>query len=148
LRRKLPGSEVKVMKPSSTPTSSGPKVRKKSARAYGSTMAWSDASASCSSSAGVANGESFLPAAPRKSPITAMSGLKTFEDPGGGPAGSGSEAGSGTGTGSGDALGEGDGMGDGSWAAAVRTNDNGIKTDESRMRARDGDRRRIKDLAE
>src|SRR5689334_19081811 len=51
---------------------------KKSARAYGSTTAWNDASDSCISSAGCGS-VWFTPAAPRKSPITAMSGLKTFE---------------------------------------------------------------------
>src|SRR6476659_6724011 len=107
-------------------------------------MAWSDAFASCSSRDGVANGESFLPAAPRKSLITAMLGLKTFDEPGGGLAGFGMGTGSGIGAGSGDALGDGDGEEDGSWAAAVRMNDNGMRTHESTTRVRDGDRRRIK----
>jgi len=43
-------------------------------------MAWNEVSASCISSDGVANFESFLPTAPRKSPMTAISGLKTLED--------------------------------------------------------------------
>src|SRR6185369_3547224 len=51
---------------------------KKSARAYGSTTAWNDASDSCSSS-GDPGLTSLCPAEPRKSPITAMSGLKTFD---------------------------------------------------------------------
>ena len=44
-------------------------------------MAWNDVSASCSSSDGVARSLSFFPIAPRKSPMTAMSGLKTLEAP-------------------------------------------------------------------
>jgi hypothetical protein len=56
--------------------------------------------------------------------------------------------GGGGGAGSGDALGDGDGEGegegDGSWAAALRTNESGMRTHESTTRARDGDRRRIK----
>ena len=87
------------MKPSSTPTSSGAKTKKKSARAYGSTTAWKVASTSCSSSDGGANSESFSPMAPRKSPMTAMSGLKTFEV-GGGAAGGGDASGEGLGCGS------------------------------------------------
>jgi hypothetical protein len=51
---------------------------KKSARAYGSTIAWNVASASSRRSAGV-EVTSFLPAAPRKLPMTAMSGLNTFD---------------------------------------------------------------------
>ena len=39
-----PGSDVNVTKPSSTPTPSSPKDRKKSARAYGSTTAWKETS--------------------------------------------------------------------------------------------------------
>ena len=59
---------------------------KKSARAYGSTTAWNAASDSCISSAGVgltllAGSMLTLPAAPRKSPMTAMSGLNTFDAP-------------------------------------------------------------------
>ena len=79
-RRRSAGRDVKVMNPSSTPTSVGANTRKKSARAYGSTIACSDSSLSCISSDGVANCESFLPMAPRKSPMTAMSGLKTFDE--------------------------------------------------------------------
>ena len=45
---RLPGSDVNVMKPSSTSRPSGPAARKKSARAYGSTTAWNAASASVS----------------------------------------------------------------------------------------------------
>src|SRR5262245_43042469 len=72
------GSDVNVRKPSSMPAPSGPNVRKKSAFAYGSTTAWNDVSASFICSAG--DGSTvFLPAAPRKLPITAISGLNTFD---------------------------------------------------------------------
>src|SRR5262245_13602377 len=82
-------------------------------------MAWKVASASCISSEGVARSLSLLPTAPRKSPITAMSGLKTLEDAGAAPAGGadgGGASGSveGGGDGSGDGSGEGDGAGGGS----------------------------------
>src|SRR6185503_8092994 len=66
-------------------------------------MAWNEASVSCISNDGVANGETFLPAAPRKSAITAMSGLKTFDEaavPAGGSVG-GEEEGEGLGAGCG-----------------------------------------------
>src|SRR5260221_10718843 len=120
-------------------------------------MAWSESSASCSSRDGVANGESFLPIAPRKSPMTAMSGLKTLEDaapppytgkgPLGPPApsapGGTSVVAGGGATGSGDGLGDGEGEGTGSCAAAVRTNDTAIRTDESTTRTRRRDLRRI-----
>ena len=72
-----PGSSVSVAKPSSSSTPSSPNARKKSARAYGSTIAWNETSDSGISSAG--DGLiSLWPAAPRKLPITAMSGLKYF----------------------------------------------------------------------
>ena len=51
---------------------------KKSARAYGSTIAWNDASDSGSASAG-SGATALRPAKPRKFPITAMSGLKIFD---------------------------------------------------------------------
>ena len=66
------------MKPSSMSIPPGPTDRKKSARAYGSTIACNDASASFSSNAGIGL-TLFLPAAPRKLPMTATSGLKIFE---------------------------------------------------------------------
>ena len=75
--RKPPGRVGNVMKASSISASSGPKARKKSARAYGSTTAWSASSASSIWSDGCGS-TSFSPIAPRKLPMTAMSGLKTF----------------------------------------------------------------------
>src|SRR5205814_6286796 len=73
-----PGRLVNVTNPSSISTPSSPNETKKSARAYGSTTAWNDASDSCICSAG--SGLMVLrPTAPRKSPMTAISGLKTFE---------------------------------------------------------------------
>src|SRR6185503_21130862 len=99
-------------------------------------MAWKVASASCSSSEGVARSLSLLPMAPRKSPITAMSGLKTLEEAGpytgsgpdgppappapggtstgGGGGASGDGEGDGPGVGDADGDGSGDGEGDGS----------------------------------
>src|SRR6266849_4126464 len=100
-------------------------------------MAWNEASASCSSREGVARPLSFFPIAPRKSPITAMSGLKTFDEagpytgsgpegppapaaPGGTSVGGGAAGGSGDGDGSGGggfwASGTGDGAGSLDWA--------------------------------
>jgi hypothetical protein len=43
-------------------------------------MAWSEASASCSSRDGVANGESFLPMRAQEVADHGDVGLKTFED--------------------------------------------------------------------
>jgi hypothetical protein len=77
------GSVGNVMKPSSISAPSGEKARKKSARAYGSTTAWNVVSTSSRSSEGGASGESLWPAAPRKFPMTAMSGLKTLAPLGG-----------------------------------------------------------------
>src|SRR5437762_11501735 len=100
-------------------------------------MAWNEASASCISSDGVARSLSFFPIAPRKSPITAMSGLKTLDEagpyegsgpegppapaaPGGTSIGGGAAGGSGDGDGSGEggfwASGTGDGAGLLDWA--------------------------------
>ena len=67
------------MKPSSSATSSGPTVTKKSARAYGSTTAWKESSDSCMLSDGSPPPGDW-PATPTKFPIAAMSGLKIFED--------------------------------------------------------------------
>ena len=53
-------------------------TRNTSARAYGSTTAWNVTSASCISSEG-ADSIVFSPVVPMKFPMTAMSGLKTFE---------------------------------------------------------------------
>src|SRR5437762_3748366 len=91
-------------------------------------MAWNEASASCISSDGVARSLSFFPTAPRKSPITAMSGLKTLDEagpytgrgPDGPPAPAapggtsvGGAGASGDGSGDGEGVGSGDGDGDG-----------------------------------
>ena len=73
-----PGSVGNVMKPSSISSPSGDAARKKSARAYGSTIAWKLISASLRRSAGI-GATVFRPAAPMKFPITAMSGLKIFD---------------------------------------------------------------------
>ena len=51
---------------------------KKSARAYGSTTAWKEASASRRES-DCTGRTSFLPPTPTKLPITAISGLKIFD---------------------------------------------------------------------
>ena len=73
-----PGSAGKVRYPSSTATPSSPNARKKSARAYGSTIACSDISDSGKANAG-SGFTPFFPATPSKLAMTAMSGLKTFE---------------------------------------------------------------------
>ena len=84
-----------VMYPSSRLTSSWPNDTKKSARAYGSTTAWKDTSASLSWIEG--DGDTGLdPAVPSRLPMTAMSGLNTFDETGdstgGGAAGGGAAA--------------------------------------------------------
>jgi hypothetical protein len=74
-----PGSDVKVTNPSSSSTPDSPNERKKSARAYGSTAAWNEASVSRISNA-FDGSTGFLPPTPRKLPITAISGLNTLDD--------------------------------------------------------------------
>src|SRR4051812_35602165 len=75
-------------------------------------MACSESSLSCISSEGVANWDSFLPIAPRKSPMTAMSGLKTLEDPAGAGVGA-------SGGGGGSAVGDGEGSGEAAGVSGV-----------------------------
>ena len=88
--RSPPGTVGNVMKPSSRLAPSSPNETKKSPRAYGSTTAWNDTSASLNWSDG--DGDTgFDPAVPRKLPMTAMSGLKTFEDCAGAGWGGGSD---------------------------------------------------------
>ena len=69
-------------------------MTKKSARAYGSTTAWKESSASCMLSDGSPPPGDW-PAAPTKFPIAAMSGLKIFEAPAVCVAGLGAGAGAG-----------------------------------------------------
>ena len=75
LARRPPGSDVNVTKPSSTSTLVSEKERKKSARAYGSTIACKATSDSRRLALGRFSTE-FFPETARKLPMTEIDGLK------------------------------------------------------------------------